>query len=113
MKEHLTEKELIEYQFKLASDTQMEDIAGHLEGCAQCREHLEQLKRKFAALDLLREDVKVSEELISQVISQADKPAQPKVVSFLRPRWLGAAAAVIVGGLILLFAHFTEQISKY
>ncbi|MGB2807006.1 MAG: hypothetical protein WBC22_04670, partial [Sedimentisphaerales bacterium] len=60
MKAHLTEQELIEYQFKLASDVQAGEVAGHLEECSQCREHLEKLQRKFAALDLLREEVKAS-----------------------------------------------------
>ena len=67
MKGHLTEKELIEYQFKLASDTQTESITEHLQSCSQCSEHLEQLKKKFASLDLLHEDVGVTEELVSKV----------------------------------------------
>jgi len=107
MKGHLTERELIEYQFKLASDIRMEEIAGHLESCAQCRGHLERLKRKFSALDLLREEAKVSEDLISQVVEQAGQPAQPKVVSIWRPRWIGAVAAVLVLGLMLVVAHLT------
>ncbi|MCX5638632.1 MAG: DUF4139 domain-containing protein [Planctomycetota bacterium] len=53
MRRHRTEQELIEYQFKLASDFRMEEANEHLEQCAQCREHLEQIRRKFAALDLL------------------------------------------------------------
>ena len=73
MKRHLTERELIECQFNLASDTRLKEIAGHLEGCAQCREHLEQLKRKFAVLALLREETKVSDDLISRVIEQAEQ----------------------------------------
>ena len=58
MKNHLTERELIEYQFKLASDNRMKETAEHLQGCGQCRGHLEKLQRKFAALDLLSEEVK-------------------------------------------------------
>ena len=54
MNRHLTEQELIEFQFKLASDDQSAEISGHLEECAQCREHLKKLQRKFASLDLLR-----------------------------------------------------------
>ncbi len=107
MKGHLTEQELIEYQFKLASDIQMEEIAEHLKSCAQCREHLELLKKKFSSLDLLREDVRVSEHLISRIVEQAKQPAQPKVVSFWRPRWISAAAAVLVLGLMLVVAHLT------
>ncbi|MHC4285798.1 MAG: hypothetical protein ACYSWZ_22905 [Planctomycetota bacterium] len=52
MKAHLTEQELIEYHFKLASDVQVGEISGHLEDCSQCREQLEKLQRKFAALEL-------------------------------------------------------------
>jgi len=51
MKNHLTEQELIEYQFKLASDIQSEEISKHLESCAQCREQLEHLKRKFVCFN--------------------------------------------------------------
>jgi len=118
MKRHLTERELIEYQFNLASDTRLKENAGHLEGCAQCREHLEQLKRKFAALDLLRQDTKISEDLISQVIEQAKQPVRtrrlavtPVVTALLKakkPAWIGAAAAVLLVGLLLV-AHLNKQ----
>ncbi len=68
MKAHLTEQELIEYQFKLASDVQVGEISGHLQDCSQCREHLEKLQRKVAAVDLLREEIAASEDLISRVV---------------------------------------------
>ena len=109
MKRHLTEKELIEYQFELASPAQMKKITGHLRDCGQCREHLERLKRKFSALDLLREDVEVSEDLISQVAEQAGQPVQPRIVSFSRPAWIGAAAAVLLMGSLLLVSHLNEE----
>ena len=112
MKGHLTERELIEYQFKLASDSRMGKIAGHLDICAQCSERLEQLERKFAALDLLREDVKVSEDLISQVVEQAGSArgkVRPRVIPFRKPAWIGAAAAVFLAGLLLLAAHLIED----
>ena len=114
MKAHLTEQELIEYQFKLASDVQVGEIAGHLENCSQCREHLEKLQRKFAALDLLREDVKVSEELISSVVEQAGSHrggVRPRFIWFRKPKpaWLSAAAAVLLVGFILLANHLIED----
>jgi hypothetical protein len=102
MKRHLTEQELIEYQFKLATEAQMEEIADHLQDCVQCSERLEELERKFAALDLLREEPKVSEDLISQVIEQARKPVQAKVVPIRKRVWIAAAAAVLLIGLLLL-----------
>ena len=43
MKRHLTEEELIQRKFKLASDEQGAEHAEHLAGCAECRERLEML----------------------------------------------------------------------
>jgi len=112
MKHHLTERELIEYQFALGSEVRMRKIAGHLGGCAQCCEHLEKLKRKFAALDLLREDVELSEDLISQVVEQAGSARggiRSKVIPFRPSAWIGAAAAVLLVGVLLLVANFTRD----
>ncbi|MHC4143817.1 MAG: DUF4139 domain-containing protein [Planctomycetota bacterium] len=109
MKRHLTEEELIEHQFKLASDEQAGDSAEHLASCAECRERLEQLNQKFAALDLLREDMPASEELISQTVAQAKQPAPRKIVPFGKYHWLGTAAAALVVGLALLIGNLGEQ----
>ncbi len=109
MKAHLTEQELIEYQFELASDVKVGEISGHLEKCSLCREHLGKLQRKFAELDLLREDVKASEDLISRVVEQAAQPIQPRFIRFRKPAWLGAVAAVLLVGFILLANHLTED----
>jgi hypothetical protein len=99
---HLTEKQLIEYQFKLTSGIRTEEIAAHLESCAKCRDHLEKLKRKF-------EDVKVSEELISQVVKQTKKlhrtpydAAPAKIFSLGKPIWLSAAAVLLIGLLLII-----------
>ncbi len=108
MEHHLTERELIGYQFKLASDIRMKEIAEHLEGCGECREHLEKLQRKFAALDLLREELEVSEDLISRVTEQAEQPVRTRIVWFKNYAWLSSAAAVLLVGLLLL----TTQLSK-
>ncbi len=113
---HLTEQQLIEYQFKLTSDIQAKEIAAHLESCTQCRDRLEKLKHKFAALDLLREDVQVSEELISQVVEQAKKPAPAKIFSLNKPLWLSAAAVLLLGALLIVNLDrnnkHTEKTSK-
>jgi hypothetical protein len=103
MKAHLTDKQLIEYEFKLICETSLTKAANHLETCKLCREHLEELRRKFASLDLLREDIKVAEDLISSVVEQADKPALTQMVSFTKLKWIAATAAVIVAGVLLLF----------
>ena len=110
MKRHLTEQELIEYRFKLASDAQMGEIGGHLGECGQCRGELERLARRFAALDLLREEIKASEDLISQVVEQAGKTGLVRPAAYRRlPVWAGAAAAVLIVGLLLMVSNLPKR----
>ncbi|MHC4806948.1 MAG: DUF4139 domain-containing protein, partial [Planctomycetota bacterium] len=81
--------------------------------CRQCREHLERLKRKFAALDLLREEIKVSDDLISQVVEQTPRQVQPRIVWFRKPAWIGAAAAILVVALLLLSVpNLTKDVTE-
>ena len=113
MRHHLTERELIEYQFKLVSDSRMKKAAEHLERCSRCRENLEQLNRKFSSLELLREEITVSDDLVSQVLEQADRPVQARIVSFRKSAWLAGVAAVLVVGLLLLLAdNLVERVTK-
>ena len=109
MKRHLTEEELIEHKFKLASDERAAGAAEHLAGCDECRQRLEQLDQKFAALDLLAEDVPASEEMISQAIAQAKRPASRRIIPFGKYHWIGTAAAVLVLGLTLLIGNFGDR----
>jgi len=110
MKRHLTEQELIEYRFKLASDAQMGEIGGHLGECGQCRGELERLARRFAALDLLREEIKASEDLISQVVEEAGQARLVRPAAHRRlPAWAGAAAAVLVVGLLLMVSNLPKR----
>jgi len=109
MKRHLTEEELIQHKFKLTSDDQAAAHAEHLSGCAECRQRLERLDQKFAALDLLREDVSASDELISQAIAQAKQPVRRKTIPFGKYHWLGTAAAVLVLGLTVFIGDFGRQ----
>lgn len=109
MEHHLTERELIEHRFRLASDEQAGAAAEHLARCDECRSRLEQLSRKFASLDLLREDVQVSQELISQVLEQSKQPAAAKVVPFIRRPWIGAVAAMLLVGFAVLIGSLTPE----
>jgi hypothetical protein len=112
MKHHLTERELIECQFKLASERRVQKISGHLKDCAQCRQHLEELKAKFAALELVREELEPSEELISRVLAEVSQPIPARVVSFGRPAWIGAAAAVLLMGALLFVSRLDWKRGK-
>jgi len=109
MNRHLTEQELIEYQFKLASEAQMAEVSEHLAQCGDCRGELERLAAKFSALDLLREEIKVSDTLISHVVEQAGQPKRVKLgVHKKMPAWAGAAAAVLVVGLLLVVSNLPD-----
>ena len=105
MENHLTENELIEYRFGLSSQEQQSIFSEHLAGCAECREHLEKLNKKFAALDLLQEDAHVPEALISEVMEQTAQPARRKVVPFYKSPWIGAVAAALVVCFVLLMSN--------
>ena len=63
-------------------------------------------------VNLLREDVKVSDDLISRVVEQAESArggVRPRFIRFRKPAWLGAAAAVLLVGFILLANHLIEE----
>ena len=101
MTHHITERALIEYQFELASERKVRKTGDHLKDCAQCRQRLEELKAKFAALELVRGEMEPSEELISRVLAEVSQPLPARVVSFRKPAWIGTAAAVLLmGGLV-------------
>ncbi|MHC4212103.1 MAG: DUF4139 domain-containing protein [Planctomycetota bacterium] len=106
---HLTEPQLIEYQFDLANENQAKDIAAHLKACSDCREHLEQLKMRFESLNLLREEPQLSEDLISTVMQQVQHSQKPQIKRFPIPAWLGAAAAVLVMASLLLVSELKPK----
>ncbi len=110
-KNHLTEKELIEYQFKLASKEQIAEAAEHLKGCERCRQLNERLEAKFSSLELLREEPQLNEELVSRVLEniKASRRAKLKLRTFKIPAWIGAAAAVLLVASLLVVSEIKEQ----
>jgi hypothetical protein len=71
MNKHLTEQQLIDYQFKLADEAGLNTARVHLEQCEACRQRLQRLAQKFASLDLLRDEIEVPEELSSRTVENA------------------------------------------
>ncbi len=109
MNGHLTEQQLIDYRFKLASDAGMEQARAHLEQCEACRQRLAGLTRKFAALDLLREEVKPSDALIAKTVQTATKTRRTRMIPLSLP-WMGAtAAAIVVGAALLMMSNPGQQ----
>lgn len=104
MTQHLNQEQLIQYQFHLTSEQQRQLVSEHLSQCPSCRDQLEQLKQKFAALDLLRGETPVSEELLARTLQETSRPPlRGKSPFYRRVAWLGAAAAVLIvaGGLLV------------
>jgi hypothetical protein len=109
MNEHLTEQELIDYQFKLASEPDRNEIHNHLAQCEPCRQQLEKLVRKFAALDLLRDEVKASEGLRSKTVEKAVQARRGRTIWLYRVPALGAVAAAVIAGAALLLVSNSGQ----
>jgi len=102
MNTHLTDQQLIDYQFDLASEADAKEARIHLEGCDACRRRLHELGRKLNALDLIRDDVKASRELLSQTIHNAQRAGRWRRFLLHRLPWAGAVAAAVVVGITLL-----------
>ena len=98
---HLNEDQLIKYNFSLCEPAQAQEYAGHLAECPECARSLEQLKQKFSSLDLLSAETAASDDLIQKTITSAVK-SEAKVFTLHKYSWVGAAAAVLVVGLLLL-----------
>jgi hypothetical protein len=100
MTPHLTENQLIKYNFNLSDPAETENIATHLNDCSRCREALEKLKTKFASLDLLAGKAGVSEDLIAKTLAGVKKTPRTKIIPL--PVWITAAAAVLIMGISIL-----------
>ena len=102
MKKHCTEQQLIDHAFELADDATKQQTQAHLEVCKTCRRRLDELKVRFAALDLLRNEITVSDDLAARTVAAATAPRPPRILALRRHGWLGAVAAVLVMAVALL-----------
>jgi hypothetical protein len=109
MNEHLTEQQLIDYQFKLADEAGMNGARTHLDECAECRQRLQKLARKFASLDLLREEIEVPEALLSKTVENAVQARPGRAIWLYRVPALGAVAAAVIAGAALLLVSNSRQ----
>jgi hypothetical protein len=102
MNEHLTEQQLIDYQFQLADEAGLNAARTHLAECDECRQRLQKLVRKFASLDLLRDEVEVPEDLLSRTVENAVQARPSRLIWLYRVPALGAVAAAVIAGAALL-----------
>ena len=92
---HLSEEQLIKYQFRLLEGSEAADVADHLAGCATCRELLGTLQRKFAPLELLREAPGASEALVARTLAELGRAGSVRRPWYRQRYWLGAAACLL------------------
>jgi glycosyltransferase involved in cell wall biosynthesis len=102
MNGHLTDQQLIDYQFDLTSETDSTTARTHLEQCDTCRRRLHELARRLSALDLIRDDVKASQTLLSETIRSAKRAGRWRTLFVRKLPWTGAIAAAVVVGIALL-----------
>jgi len=102
MSKHLTDQQLIDYQFDLAAEADAKTARSHLEKCDACRRRLHELGRKLNALELIRDDVKASRTLLSQTIHNAQQAGRWRRFLLHKAPWAGAVAAAVVIGIALL-----------
>lgn len=67
---HIPADQLRNYQFGLLPEADATETAAHLETCTDCREKLHALETQFAALDVLRDQPAVSDEILAAVVGQ-------------------------------------------
>lgn len=112
MNQHLPEQQLIDYQFKLADAAGMNAAQTHLDDCEECRQRLQGLVRKFATLDLLREDVGISEGLLSKTVESVVQARPGRAIWLSRLPALGAVAAAVMVGVAVLLVSNSRQDSR-
>lgn len=103
MNNHLTDRQLLNAQFKFCSDAQAETIAAHTAECAECRGRANALKQKFASLELLRGDVSASEQLVAETLRQVRNIPVAERSPLPRFAWLAGAAAVAAVVLAIFY----------
>jgi len=109
MAQHLTEQQLIEYQFDLAEEAARKTMHEHLDSCERCGAALEAIARRFSALDLLADEINAPEELIAAAVEVAKSAeiAQDSHIDIWK--WgLAAAAVIAVAGGVLIMGNMGE-----
>lgn len=102
MKSHLTQDNLIQYQFDLLEEAQRHEAAAHLNECSLCRQKLEGLERQFSTLDVLNEDATLPDELIQKTLAslRQTKP-MPIITPWTGLKWMAPAAVILLAAGVL------------
>ena len=103
MKSHLSDQQIIDHLFHLDSGAVARQSELHLAACPDCQARQEQLQRKLAHLDALRDDIQAPEQLVADTLRRIRNDDHPARTVFF-PHWAwglttAAAAAVLMAVL--------------
>jgi hypothetical protein len=105
MSGHLTERQILDFHFGLARPRQAARAADHLAACAVCRARAEQLREKLAALDTLKAQPPVSEQLVADTLRAVRRSAAATAGPIRFPRFSWAIGMAAAAALLLLVAR--------
>lgn len=115
MKSHLSQDNLIQYQFDLLDDAQRQEAAAHLNECSLCRQKLEGIQRQFSTLNVLNEDATLPDELIQKTLAslRQTKPL-PTVTPWTGFKWMAPAAVILLaaGVLFVMQSYWQNSAQK-
>jgi hypothetical protein len=95
---HLTDQSLIDYRFDLLEADLAAEVARHLAACEQCQRRSSELAKKLEALDLLKQEPAMTEDLVRQTL---DSVRRTRPVTHIRAWWAAAAAVVLAATAIM------------
>lgn len=112
--QHLTDQQLIDHVFELAEPAAADAATKHLKKCDACQRRAAELRATLGQLDLARETVKASDDLIIKTVRKVTAPSastkstastetpRNNVIAWPRLAWIGFAAAAAVAVAVVL-----------
>lgn len=94
---HLTDQSLIDHAFNLLEADPAAEVARHLAACDLCRQRADRLAGRLKALDLLRDEPALTEDLVRQTLASVGRTS--RVIRLQAWRAVAAAAVLAAAGV--------------
>lgn len=101
---HLEDSAPNEYLDGRLGETERQEVAGHLAGCAYCQGRLEELQDVFQSLNALSE-APLERDLSPQILARLAAEARP----WRAPRWLRVALLTALGAAITAIIQLANR----
>lgn len=103
MTRHLSDRQILDAQFRLADESEARRVAEHLAACPACRERDDQLRHKFASMSVLRETPPASEQLVAETLRRIRRARPEPRTAMPWTSWLWGTAAVAAAFLAIVY----------